>query len=396
MRKTIIIAALLTCTFVTAQEAETIVSIIVNEHDAEWYAAQAEAWQKKVDDNPKDERAWRNLFYATNYYEMLSTGYGDEESSPTASVIRRMEEALPDSYVLNLCKGRYCLKTDSTAMRGDNIYRAIELMPKDACDEEVNFLACRLWSIDPDNPLVGELFTKSYQQKGYPSRIMHYNMNMLRSMQPQALYFANGDIVTAPMKMIQDALNERQDVTVIPLSFLHSEPYMKALYQRLNIAPPCIDVQDYGKYGEEWSSHYEADLIMYLIKQSMRPTYFSTDILQYTKLDKDSIYNEGILLKYSPRQYDNFTVAMHNVKEVYHLEYLAEPDLVYDSWMVGKHLSLNNVMLLSHLVLKLRKRGETEQADRLKNILGKCLEYCKIPEAPVAQTIFNKETEEKK
>ena len=319
-----------------AQKAETIESFVANSHEPEWYGEQAEVWQKKVDANPKDEWAWRNLFRATNYYDMFTGGFGEnQDESRTAGVIRKMEATLPDSYVLNLCKGRFCLTTDEAAKRGDNIRRAIELLPDEPCAEDVDYLACRLWSIDPDNHLVKELFTKAYQKRWFPGRIMQYNRNMLLSMQAGALYFANGDVVTAPMKMIQDALEERQDVTVIPISFLHSKTYMDALYKRLNIKPLTIDVQNYGKYGDEWYKHYEADIIMYLIKESKRPTYFSTDILSHTLIDKDSIYNEGLILKYSPRQYNNFDVAMHNVKEVYNLEYLATPDLVYDGCHMG-------------------------------------------------------------
>ena len=379
MKRTIIIAAALACcAFSSAQRAETIESFISTDHEPEWYARQIAAWQQEVNADPKDEWAWRNLFRATNYHEMFTTGYGDEETSPSADIIRRMEKAIPDSYALNLCKGRYCLRSDSAAMRGDNIYRAIELMPEEVCAEDVNYLACRLWSIDPENTKVGELFCKAYRMKYYPARIMHYNLNMLRSMEPGALYFANGDVLLGPMKMMQAALDERTDVTVIPLSYLHSPNYLQALFRRLDIKPKTFNVEDYGQYGEDWEKHFEADIILYLIKESKRPTYFSTDILTHTCLDKDSIYNEGLLLKYSTRQYDNFSVAMRNVREVYHLEYLAEPDLVYDSWEASQRLDMNHPTLLSHMVGKFRRNGETELADRLHGILRTVVERSRI------------------
>ena len=401
MRKAIVITlALMFGALAFGQKAETVESIVSNSHEPEWYAAQMDAWQKKVDANPKDQWAWRNLLRATYYHEMFTGGWDEnKDESKTADVIRKMEAAIPDSYVLNLSKGRFCLTTDSAAMRGDNIYKAIKYMPEDVCAEDIEYLACRLWSIDPMNEKVKDLFTKSYQTRYYPARIMQYNRNILLSMQSGALYFANGDALTAPMKMIQEALEERQDVTVIPVSFLHSDSYMNALYKRLNIKPLKIDVQDYGKYGNEWDKYYEADIIMYLIKESQRPTYFSTDILTWTKLDKDSIYNEGLVLKYSPKQYNNFDVAMHNVKEVYNLEYLTMPDLIYDSWVTSQMLDMNNVTLLSNLVSKFRKKGDNAQADRLYNILNKCIERCPMLEHPDAKESivkkFREETETK-
>lgn len=399
MKKTIVIVlALVYNALIYAQKAESIESIITNSHEAEWYAEQAKLWQTIVDANPKDQNAWRNLFRATYYHDLFTNSYDESQDvSKTANILRRMEVEMPDTYVLNLSKCSFCLTTDSAAKRGDNIYRAIELMPEDASAEDVDRLACRLWSIDPENPLVKELFTKAYQKRWFPTRIMQYNRNMLLSMQPGALYFANGDVMLAPMKMMQEALGERQDVTVIPLTYFHSPTYLDALYRHLNIKPMKIDVQDYGKYGEDWYKYYEADIIMYLINETKRPSYFSTDILSQTKLDKDSIYNEGLLLKYSPKQYNNFDVAMHNVKEVYQLEYLAVPDLVYDNWVTSQQLDLNNVTLLSNLISKFRKKGDVAQADKLHDILGKCIERCPLLEHPEAkEAIVKKFHEEEK
>ena len=399
MKKTIVIVLALVCnTLIFAQKAEPIESIITNCHEPEWYEEQAKLWQAIVDANPKDQNAWRNLFRATYYYELFTNSFGENQDvSKTANIIRRMEVEMPDSYVLNLSKCSFCLTTDSGAKKGDYIYRAIELMPEDASAEDVDRLACRLWSIDPENPLVKELFTKAYQKRWFPARIMQYNRNMLLSMQSNALYFANGDVLLAPMKMMQDALEERQDVTIIPISYFHSDTFMDALYKRLNIKPLRIDVIDYGKYGEDWYKYYEADIIMYLIKQTHRPTYFSTDILSHTILDKDSIYNEGLLLKYSPKQYNNFEVAMHNVKEVYQLEYLSVPDLVYDNWVTSQQLDLNNVTLLSNLISKFRKKGDETQANKLHNILAKCIERCPLQEHPEAkEAIVKKFHEEEK
>ena len=379
MRTIIIMLALMGNMFIYAQKAETIESFVANKYETEWYAAQAEAWQKKVDANPQDQWAWRNLFHATYYHDQFTNGWGVlQDESKTADVLRKMEATLPDSFVLNLCKGRFCLTTDEAAKRGDNIPRAIELMPEDICPEDLEYLATRLWIVDPENPRVKELYTKTYQNKYFPTRIMHFNYNMLQCLPPNALYFSNGDLDTVPMKVLQEALGERTDVIIINNSFLHATPFMEALYKKLNIEPLTLNVQDYGKYGEEWLQHYESDIFMYIIHESKRPAYFSPTNGKVSILDKDSIYNEGLVLKYSPKPYNNFDVAMHNVKEVYNLEYLAEPDLVYDSWQTSEQMDMNHVTLLANLISKFRKKGDEAQAKRLYNILSKCVERCAI------------------
>ena len=146
----------------------------------------------------------------------------------------------------------------------------------------------------------------------------------------------------------------------------------------LSDKPLDIDVQDYGKYGDDWYTHYEADIIMHLIKESKRPAYFSPTNPKISILNRDSIYNEGLILKYSPRPYNNFDVAMHNVRDVYHLEYLAEPNLVHDTWYTSEMTDMNHVTLLAHLINRFRKNGEHAQAERLYNILKSCVKRCRI------------------
>ena len=134
--------------------------------------------------------------------------------------------------------------------------------------------------------------------------------------------------------------------------------------------------------------------MMYLIKESKRPAYFSPTNPRNTILDKDSIYNEGLILKYSPKQYDNFAVAMHNVKEVYNLEYLAEPDLVYDSWETSRQTDLNHVTLLMNLISKFKKKGDNAQAEHLYNILRGCVERSTMFAEPEGKETMLKELKE--
>lgn len=356
-------------------EPETIISFIANHHETEWYAQQAKAWQKKVDENPQEQWAWRNLFLATYYYDAF-TGFGsDWENTETAKVIRKMEDAIPDSFVLNLCKSRFCLNTDTTAQNGECLYRAIELMPADAIGNDVNDLYCRLWCKDPTNSKIKELSILGFKKQVFPQRIMQYNRNMLASMLPNAICFSNGDAITAPMKILQDALGERTDITVIPKSFLCDDNFRESIFKTLNIPTITFDITSYAeKYHEECYAYYTADIIKHIIHESKRPVYFSPNIITNCKLDKDSIYNEGLLLKYSDTPYDNFSVAMDNVKNKYHLEYLAEPNMTYTSWDDDMLLDVNNIVLLGHLVGKLRKNGDLREAERLYRILKTCLE----------------------
>ena len=369
MNKTLCLTlAFVCCVLCNAQKAETIESFVANCYEADWYSQQAQAWQKVVDADASNQWAWRNLFHATYYYDMFTGGWSkDQNQSRTADVIRKMETALPDSYVLNLSKCRFCLTDDTGATNGSNIRRAIELMPADAYKEDVKYLAAQAW-LNPDfipEEKMGELFRLAYEKKAVPERIMRYNWNMLQSIEQNGIYFGNGDNCLIPMKMLQEALGIRKDVTIVPESFLFRKPWAQNLWKKLKI--PALEYKD---------DNFLEDVFRHIIKNTGRPVYFFSDHANRAVLDDDSLYNEGLLLRYSNHKYDNFAVAMHNVRDVYHLEYLAEPNLVYDSWESSDRMDMNNVALLAHLIDKFRKNGEHGEAERLYNILSGCLGRC--------------------
>ena len=385
-KKLFLVLSLAYATLCNGQKAETIESIVANEHEAEWYGLQAQAWQEKVNADPKDQWAWRNLFRATFYHDMFTDAWkDDQDTSATADVIRRMEAAIPDSYVLNLSKCRFCLKTDSAAIKGDNLLRAIEQIPDDACGEDITYLATQAWLNADKIPeaKISELFRLAYRKKAVPERIMRYNWNMLQSIAPDGIYFGNGDNCLIPMKILQEALGIRKDVTIVPEPFLFKEDFARHLWKEMNIEPIeyfdfSYDFRDYGKYGNEWSDYFLGDIVRRIIKKSSRPVYFFSDHANRKVTDEDSLYNEGLLLRYSDHKYDNFAVAMHNVREIYHLEYLAEPDLVHDSWESSDRMDMNNVALLAHLIYKFRNNGESQEARRLYDILKACVKRCNV------------------
>lgn len=382
----------MTSLFASAQNPETIETFAVNYHETEWYGEQAQAWQKVVDANPQDQWAWRNLFRATYYYDQFTNGLvPNPDESQTANVIRRMEETLPESFVLNLCKCIFCLTTDQQARMGECVRRAVELMPEDVCAEDVSYLAMQLWRIAPESGRLKELNTTTHHRNYYPEHILRFNWNILHSLEHDAIFISNGYDMTQPMKVLQDAIGERTDVCVIPLSFLHDEHFRTSLFERLGIKPIEGNPGDKTKAGYK---QFSTDVIMHIIRESGRPTYFFPDILSFTTLDKDSLYNEGLVLKYSDHPYNNFAVAMHNVKEVYHLEYLTEPDIMYSAWENSTKMDVYHVTLLGNLISKLRKNGEETEAKRLHDILKGCVEQDKRDGPEYKEFLMSKLKEE--
>jgi hypothetical protein len=61
-----------------------------------------------------------------------------------------------------------------------------------------------------------------------------------------------------------------------------------------------------------------------------------------------NLYNEGLLLKYSKKPYDNLAIKRRNVEERYMLEYLLVS--FRPEWTAGQRLSANYAVLLADLL----------------------------------------------
>ena len=65
MRRTLIVSwAVVVALCASAQKPQEIKGIVEEAHDSLWYAGQVKAWQREVDADEQDEKAWRNLFEA--------------------------------------------------------------------------------------------------------------------------------------------------------------------------------------------------------------------------------------------------------------------------------------------------------------------------------------------
>ena len=133
-----------------AQKKETIEikrtkeSWLSSIREIDWYLEQIKAWKEAVDADQKDEWAWRNYYCATD--GMYTNGYGKEpDKSESAKILRKMEAAIPDSYILNLCKCRFSEVADSVASkRVDFVRRAAQLYQmqnrKNIDDGDIHYL----------------------------------------------------------------------------------------------------------------------------------------------------------------------------------------------------------------------------------------------------------------
>lgn len=346
-------------------------------HRRQWFEDQACAWQKVVTADPKNENAWRNLFRASFYYETydwhksfyayyLKVNVPPMARTPmTDNVLRKLKATIPDSNAFYLCACQLWLP-EWGEFDTNVLIKAIDNAPNDISETELRSMIFRLWKIYPESKYLDHFFRKLYVNHYYPERVMRYGWNLMQSMQKDAIYIASDWYQYEQILLMQYVFDERKDIFVISYDdIFYDDNYRKDICKRLKLKPFKSQ-----KYSFDEQRAIAADFIEYLKFRCDRPFYLSMDLAGRTDLDEDSLYNEGLLLKYTGKRYDNTLVALHNVREVYDLNYLTQPLFMYDHGS-SQYVDNNVVYCLQNLIDRFDDFGYKEAARRLTKFLEK-------------------------
>ena len=215
-------------------------------------------------------------------------------------------------------------------MTSDSVFaeRALTMIPDDVDLETVDGLLGYLWRTGADldkgerGAQFNEMLKWQYEGGYYPDFALRYNYNQLEGMPENAIYIGQGDLDLFSKIMMQRAMNLHKDKFIVVSSFLFLQNYRDGICKHLGIPP----------YEIEASQFQLSKFIHYLSEKTDRPIYLNASVpynlesSSNTEIKEfcDSLYQEGLLLKYSTTPYDNATAAMRAF-EKYHLEYLTEP-----------------------------------------------------------------------
>lgn len=380
-----ILALLLLAGGVSAQtiEPQYIRSFTIERHDVAWYENQAYVWKQRTIANPQDEEAWMNYFKATRYSEMES---GNDNLPRAQAVAEEMKAAIPGTYTYYMCMNiltRFVNTGDSI----DYGKLTIEKLPAKVGEDEIFDLLGYLWmngdaddSTSVNHSKWLQLLNQQYKSNAYPERVLRYIHNQFLGMERDGLYFAHGDMALLPAKLLQDAMGVQKDKQVIVISFLVLDEYRDALFAKLGIAPFEPSRKFDLRVKEDYRAYF-AEMVEYIIHTTGREAYFFPNVGSEPDIPSilaHKLYNEGLLLHYSERKYDNLSVTKRNVEKRYHLEYLTEPNFGAQEWWSGnERMQMNYVVLLSHLVKEYMNEGNKERAQWLSYILR--MSVCNTP-----------------
>ena len=344
MKRLLLIAALAVQGLgVMAQtKAVRVESPIVTEKDFVWYVEQKEAWEAETKKKPQNEAAWLNYYHAAHYMGW----WGSNTDSIVRQVITDMKQAIPGSYTYNFCAYRAVVSGHSKGETDGDKYAeaALAKLPDEMqffdYDQWVCYLAMKGYEAR-----MAQIAKRYFESGIYSEAVLRYSYNELAGMEEGCIYIANGDAAIIPKWLIQEGMGLHKDKIVVCASFLAVKEYREWLFRRLNVTLPTLKEPT---SAEDYDNNEHA-LLQAIIDKYGSKVYFSTTTPSETMEPwKQNLYNEGLLLKYSKKPYDNLAVKRRNVEERYMLEYLLVS--FRPEWTAGQRLSANYAVLLADLL----------------------------------------------
>ena len=341
MKKVLFSVALTTLLLSTAT-AQTkgvrVESPIVTEKDFMWYAKQKSIWKTLTEHNPHDETAWLNYYNAARY---MAWFYDNQNDSTAKEVVREMEAVIPDSYMFNFCAYRESVQGKGYGDPKKYAEAALAKLPDEMQFFDYDNWVCYL-AMQGDEARMKPLAKRYFDSGIYSEAVLRYSYNELAGMDESGIYIANGDAAIIPKWLIQEGMGIHKNKTIICASFLAVKEYRDWLCTKLGVVDP-IHEEPY------WTDESCNALLQAIIDKYGSKVYFSTTTPSSTMEPwKNNLYNEGLLLKYSKKPYDNLAVKRRNVEERYMLEYLLVS--FRPEWTAGQRLSANYAVLLADLL----------------------------------------------
>ena len=281
-------------------------------------------WEAYVEEHPQDEIGWRNLHHA-----MLMSTYWKHElkdfPQKEEELMKRVKEAIPDTYTYYLL----AMET-SHEYKKEKKYaeEALKRLPEKLYEDDYKTWCRYFLREDKDEKRLKDMLTRYYKSGTLSPEVLYYHYNELQGMEEGGIYLDQGENDLIPKKMIQLVLGMHKDKVLVN----RNDDWDK-IWKACKVPGPTENwaettpMDDAAVY---WHTQ-TLKMIAWIGDHSEHPVYYSASNLYERlkeKLPKEllkNLYNEGLLLRYSAKPYDNIAVTCRNIEERYTLDYLYLP-----------------------------------------------------------------------
>ena len=339
-------------------KATRVESPIVMEKDFVWYVEQKNEWRDITQKEPQNETAWLNYYNAARYMGW----FGQPSDSLARQAMKEMREAIPNTYTYNMCAYMSVKMGMSDETDGDPYAEAaLTMLPDEMQLNDYNEWVCYL-AMKGQEQRMAQMAKRFFDSGLYSEAVLRYSYNELAGMDEGGIFLGSGDATIIPKWLIQEGMGLHKDKTIVCVPFLAVKEYREWLSRKLDVVFPTLESGSYASYDA-----FEQAVLQPIIDRYGSKVYFScTTAIEATKPWQESLYNEGLLLKYAKKPYDNLAVKRRNVEKRYQMEYLLVS--FRPEWTAGQRLAANYAVLLADL-LPYYAKHDKQRYDWLMNLL---------------------------
>ena len=331
-RIAITLVGLAFCLNLMAQvKATRVESPIVMEKDFVWYVEQKNEWRDITQKEPQNETAWLNYYNAARYMGW----FGQPSDSLARQAMKEMREAIPNTYTYNMCAYMSVKLGISDETDGDPYAEAaLTMLPDEMQLNDYNEWVCYL-AMKGQEQRMAQMAKRFFDSGLYSEAVLRYSYNELAGMDEGGIFLGSGDATIIPKWLIQEGMGLHKDKTIVCVPFLAVKEYREWLSRKLDVVFPTLESGSYASYDA-----FEQAVLQPIIDRYGSKVYFScTTAIEATKPWQENLYNEGLLLKYAKKPYDNLAVKRRNVEKRYQMEYLLVS--FRPEWTAGQRLAAN-------------------------------------------------------
>ena len=336
-------------------------------------------WKAYVEEYPQDEIGWRNLYHA----QMMSSFWNREQKDYADNVkesedfMKCVKDAIPDTYTYYLLAMENTHEYDKVKQYAEE---ALKRLPQKMYEDDYK-IWCRYFLREDNNEKrLKDMLTRYYKSGLISPDVLYYHYNEMQGMEEGGIYLGvhEGDLI--PKKMIQLVLGMHQDKV---LANRNGDWYK--IWKVCKIPEPTENWAETTS-KDDISVYYSTQtlkMLAWIGEHSEHPVYFSASSLsvyQREKLPKEllmNLYNEGLLLRYSSKPYDNIAMTCRNIEERYSLDYLYlpfTPSQDKEKWASDATDCTRQTIVLLQSILPHYQQYAPQQCHWLSGVLIKSIE----------------------
>ncbi|MFC2088880.1 hypothetical protein ACFLSX_04700 [Calditrichota bacterium] len=337
------------------EKPERVYRLCYTQKTQEWYEQQASLWEKEVQNNPQNERAWYYYFFATRYKTLGIDSQRRERLQN--QIIDRMGASIPDSYLY------YYIRFYHGVGDFNDLKKAYWINPN---DPDLYWEFMRYYDDEADWDNRKKFCSKLYKSKDIASGLLEYNYNVLTSTDSNAILLTNGDNDTYPVWVLQDAKDVRKDVLVLNAHHIFVD--RQYLYVRLKEKNIIVNP---NTFSDKNVDSFLKDFTKTISERNPEvPIFVALTVYEdYIQSIKDNLYLVGLAHQYSENPIDSISILKNNIENNFRLDYLDY------NWYDDLHVSHNDLNRFNtnyvDLFLEIQNNyfnnGDIETAKRWKN-----------------------------